>query len=53
MKALGVAGGPTDRANRKKIRIQRVVNGKQIEISASESTLILPGDTIVVHRRIF
>jgi polysaccharide export outer membrane protein len=53
MKALGVAGGPTDRANSRKIRIQRVVNGKQIEINASDSTLIMPGDTIVVHRRIF
>jgi polysaccharide biosynthesis/export protein len=53
MKALGVAGGPTDRANRRKIRIQRVVDGKQVEIKANDSTLIHPGDTIVVHRRIF
>ncbi len=53
MKALGVAGGPTDRANRRKIRIQRVVNGRQVEIKADDATLILAGDTIVVHRRIF
>ena len=53
MKALGVAGGPTDRANRRKIRIERVVDGKRTEIKASDSTLVLPGDTIVVHRRIF
>jgi polysaccharide export outer membrane protein len=53
MKALGVAGGPTDRANRKNVRIQRVVDGKQIEIKANDSTPVMPGDTIVVHRRIF
>lgn len=53
MKALGVAGGPTDRANRKKISIQRVLNGKQVELKANDSTIIMPGDTIVVHRRIF
>jgi len=53
MKALGVAGGPTERANRKNVRIQRVVDGKQIEIKANDSTPVMPGDTIVVHRRIF
>jgi polysaccharide biosynthesis/export protein len=53
MKALGVAGGPTDRANRKKIRIQRVVNGTPVEIKAEDSTPVMPGDTIIVHRRIF
>ena len=53
MKALGVAGGATDRANKNKIRIQRVVDGRQVEIKAGESTLVMPGDTIYVHRRIF
>jgi polysaccharide export outer membrane protein len=53
MKALGVAGGPTDRANRKKIRIQRVVNGTPVEIKAEDSTPVLPGDTIIVYRRVF
>jgi polysaccharide export outer membrane protein len=53
MKALGVAGGPTDRANRKKIRIQRVVNGMPVEVKAEDSTPVLPGDTIIVYRRIF
>jgi hypothetical protein len=53
MKALGVAGGATDRANRKKIRIQRVVDGTPIEVKAEDSTPVLPGDTIIVHRRIF
>jgi polysaccharide export outer membrane protein len=53
MKALGVAGGPTDRANRKKIRIQRVVDGTPIEIKAEDSTPVRAGDTIIVHRRVF
>jgi polysaccharide export outer membrane protein len=53
MKALGVAGGPTERANRKNIRIQRIVDGRSIEIKASDDTPVLPGDTIVVRRRIF
>jgi len=53
MKALGVAGGATDRANRKKIRIQRVVDGTPVEVKAEDSTPVLPGDTIIVHRRVF
>ena len=53
MKALGVAGGPTERANRKNIRIQRVVNGRSTEIKADDDTPVMPGDTIVVRRRIF
>ena len=53
MKALGVAGGVTDRANRKKIRIQRVVEGAPVEIKAEDSTPVMPGDTIIVHRRVF
>jgi polysaccharide export outer membrane protein len=53
MKALGVAGGPTDRANRKRVRIERLVNGKQVVIKANDATVVMPGDTIVVPRRIF
>jgi polysaccharide biosynthesis/export protein len=53
MKALGVAGGATDRANTKKIRIQRVVDGTPVEIKAEDSTPVMPGDTIIVHRRVF
>lgn len=53
MKALGVAGGVTDRGNRKKIRIQRVVDGTPVEIKAEDSTPVMPGDTIIVHRRVF
>jgi len=53
MKALGVAGGATERANRKNIRIQRVVNGRSTEMKADDDTPVMAGDTIVVRRRIF
>jgi polysaccharide biosynthesis/export protein len=53
LQALAMAGGLTERANKNNIRIQRVVSGQKIDIKASESTLVEPGDTIVVKRRIF
>lgn len=51
--AIIMAGGPTDRANKNRVRIRRVVNGKAVDIKAKDSTIVLPGDTIIVARRIF
>ena len=51
--AIIMAGGLTDRANGNRVRIRRVVNGKTVEIKAKDSTLVVPGDTITVARRIF
>lgn len=51
LQALAMAGGVTDRANKGKIKIERVVDGKKIEISAKESTLVQAGDTIKVPKR--
>jgi protein involved in polysaccharide export with SLBB domain len=51
--AIIMAGGLTDRANGNRVRIRRVVGGKTIEIKAKDSTIVLPGDTITVARRIF
>jgi protein involved in polysaccharide export with SLBB domain len=51
--AIIMAGGLTDRANGNRVRIRRVVNGKTVEIKAKDSTLVLPGDTLTVARRIF
>ena len=48
-----MAGGVTDRANKGRVRINRVVDGKTVEIKAQDSTLVQPGDTITVARRIF
>jgi polysaccharide export outer membrane protein len=51
--AIIMAGGVTDRANKNRIRISRIVGGKTVDIKAKDSTLVLPGDTITVARRIF
>jgi polysaccharide biosynthesis/export protein len=51
--AIIMAGGLTDRANQNRVHIRRVVNGKTIDIKAKDSTIVLPGDTITVGRRIF
>jgi polysaccharide export outer membrane protein len=51
--AIIMAGGLTDRANGNRVHIRRVVNGKTVDIKAKDSTLVLPGDTITVGRRIF
>ncbi len=51
--AIIMAGGVTDRANKGRVRISRVVDGKTVDIKAQDSTLVQPGDTITVARRIF
>ncbi len=51
--AIIMAGGVTDRANKNRVRIRRIVDGQVVEIKAKDSTLVLPGDTITVGRRIF
>ncbi len=51
--AIIMAGGLTDRANGSRVRIRRTVNGRAVEIKAKDATIVLPGDTIIVGRRIF
>jgi polysaccharide biosynthesis/export protein len=51
--AIIMAGGVTDRANKNRVRITRTVSGRTVDIKARDSTLVLPGDTITVARRIF
>jgi polysaccharide biosynthesis/export protein len=51
LQALAMAGGVTDRANKGSIKIERVVNGKKIEVKGKESTLVQAGDTIKVPKR--
>jgi polysaccharide export outer membrane protein len=51
--AIIMAGGVTDRANASRVHIRRVVDGKITDIKAKDSTPVLPGDTIIVARRIF
>ncbi len=51
--AIIMAGGVTDRANKNRVRIRRLVDGRIVDIKAKDSTVVLPGDTITVGRRIF
>jgi polysaccharide export outer membrane protein len=51
LQALAMAGGVTDRANKGNIKIERVVDGRKVEIKAKESTLVEAGDTIKVAKR--
>ena len=47
-KAVTIAGGLTDKAERNELRILRVVNGPEQTVPAKLDTLVLPDDTIVV-----
>jgi polysaccharide export outer membrane protein len=51
LQALAMAGGVTDRANKGNIKIERVVDGRKVEIKVKESTLVEAGDTIKVAKR--
>jgi polysaccharide biosynthesis/export protein len=51
LQALAMAGGVTDRANKGNIKIERVVDGRTVEIKVKESTLVEAGDTIKVAKR--
>ena len=52
-KAISVAGGFTDKAAKKKIKILREKNGKQTEQNAAPNTLLQPQDVVQVPRSIF
>jgi protein involved in polysaccharide export with SLBB domain len=51
--AMAIAGGPTYRANRTKVEIQRRGEGSMHEYPISESVPILPGDVLRVPERYF
>lgn len=51
--AVAVAGGFSYRANDSRVRITRKEGGSLIEIEGGISTLIRPGDTILVKERYF
>lgn len=53
LQALALAGGPTERASLGKVRIMRLVDGKQKTIRAQLKDLVRPGDTIIVPERYF
>ena len=54
LQVLSLAGGLTDRGSDRRINIRRVVDGKEKEIKGVKLTSVVqPGDTIVVGQRIF
>lgn len=53
LQVLSLAGGVTDRGASGRVKILRMVNGKQTEIKAKLTDFVEPGDTIVVPERFF
>lgn len=52
-KAIAMAGGVTERGAQSRTRIQRMVDGKLVEIKPKMTDLVQPNDTIVVPQRFF
>jgi polysaccharide export outer membrane protein len=53
LQVLSLAGGLTERGAAGRIRIQRTVDGKKVEIKAKLTDTVLPGDTIIVPEKFF
>jgi protein involved in polysaccharide export with SLBB domain len=51
--ALLLVGGLADRANDRRIKIRRAVQGKTVELSARMDDPLLPNDEIKVPGRMF
>jgi polysaccharide export outer membrane protein len=50
--AIAVAGGFTDRANVRTVRVSRIINGKLHDLRIAVTDPIRPGDTIYVSERL-
>ena len=53
LQAIALAGGLADRGSHRGMKVLRMVDGRQLELSVSDRTLIQPGDTLVVRQRFF
>ena len=53
LQAITLAGGMTERGSDKRIRIRRMVDGKETTIDAKLIDLVKPGDTIIVRPSLF
>jgi polysaccharide export outer membrane protein len=53
LQVLSLAGGLTDRGAEGRIRIQRTVKGKKVELKAKPTDVVEPGDTIIVPEKFF
>jgi len=52
-KAIAMAGGVTERGAVSRTKIQRMVDGRLVEIKAKLTDIVQPNDTIVVPQRFF
>ena len=52
-KAIAMAGGVTERGAQSRTKIERMVDGKLVEIKPKMTDLVQPNDTIVVPQRFF
>ncbi len=53
LSAIATAGGLTYRANQRKIYIRRADSTREVEVTVTAATPIMPGDTVRVGERIF
>ena len=53
LQALALAGGVTESAAINRLRIMRIVDGKQKTINVKITDVVQPGDTLVVPERYF
>lgn len=51
--AIAIAGGVTERGNKRRAMLVRRVNGEPVRTSINSDTPLLPGDTIEVAERLF
>ena len=52
LQAISLAGGLTDKGSNRRMKVIRVVDGKQVEQGISLTDEIQPGDTIVIAQRL-
>ncbi len=53
LQAISLAGGLTDRGSNRGIRLLRIVDDEQEEVSVSLSDQVQAGDTVVIRQRFF
>jgi protein involved in polysaccharide export with SLBB domain len=53
LKAVSLAGGPTERGALNRAKIRRVVNGQTVELRARENDLVKADDIITIPQRIW
>ncbi|MGE0447496.1 MAG: polysaccharide biosynthesis/export family protein [Vicinamibacterales bacterium] len=52
LQAISLAGGLTDKGSNRRMKVVRIVDGKQVEEGISLTDQIQPGDTIVIAQRL-